>query len=101
MSACKAVMQPIALTVKHARNKYANHAMGELMLVHRCNDCSKLSINRIAADDQAGMVEHVFRISLSLDMAIMDDLELARIDPLEVDDEIMLFTQLYGVYSLR
>jgi hypothetical protein len=101
MSACKAVMQPIALTVKHTRNKYAGRITGELMLVHRCNDCSKLSINRIAADDQASMIEHVFRASLSLDAEILDDLKLARIDPLEVNDKIMLFTQLYGLYRLR
>lgn len=101
MSACKAVMQPIALTVKQTRNKYASHAMGELMLVHRCDDCSKLSINRIAADDQACMIEHVFHASLSLDVVVKDDLESAQIYPLAVDDEIMLYTQLYGVYSPR
>jgi hypothetical protein len=101
MSACKAVMQPIALTVKHTRNKYANRALGELMLVHRCNDCSKLSINRIAADDQAEMIEYVFRESLLLEVAIKEDLNLAQINPLEMDDENLLFTQLYGIYMQR
>src|SRR4030065_2106742 len=36
MSACKAIMQPIGLTVKQGRNKYGNYRSGELMLIHRC-----------------------------------------------------------------
>jgi len=97
MSACKAVMQPIALAVKRTRNRYASSAPGELMLVHRCNDCSKLSINRIAADDQAGVIVHIFHTSLSLDMLVRADLELAHINPLDMEDKAMLFTQLYGI----
>jgi hypothetical protein len=99
MSACRAVMQPIALTVKQTHNKYASRTVGELMLVHRCDDCNKLSINRIAADDQAAIIELIYRASFSLDLSIRWDLEQAYIHPLQVDDETMLFTQLYGIYS--
>lgn len=50
LSACKGSMRPIGLTFKRIRNKYGDGA-GELMLVHRCVECGKLSVNRVAADD--------------------------------------------------
>jgi hypothetical protein len=65
LSACKAPMQPVALTTKRGRNKYAR-GRGELMLVHRCMDCWGVSINRIAADDDAATLLEVFRASLKL-----------------------------------
>ncbi|MBG0788400.1 MAG: RNHCP domain-containing protein [Anaerolineaceae bacterium] len=53
LCACKGVMAPVGLTVKRSRDKYARGLQGELMLVHRCETCGGLSINRIAADDDA------------------------------------------------
>jgi ribosomal protein S26 len=53
LSACRAPMRPVGLTVKHGRNKYARGHDGELMLVHQCARCGALDINRIAADDDA------------------------------------------------
>ena len=97
MSACKGIMQPIALTVKYGRNKYACCSRGELMLVHRCGDCNKLTINRIAADDQAGMLEQIYRASLDLNAIMRNDLLRDQILPLDSTDESMLFTQLYGL----
>ena len=50
LAECKAEMKPIGLTLKQTRKKYGP-STGELMLVHVCQGCGKLSINRIAADD--------------------------------------------------
>jgi hypothetical protein len=97
MSACRGIMQPIALTVKHGRNKYACCSWGELMLVHHCGDCNKLTINRIAADDQTGMLERVYRTSLDLNAIMQNDLFRDQILPLDSTDESMLFNQLYGL----
>lgn len=52
-SNCRAAMEPVGLTLKPSRNKYAQERDGELMLVHRCTHCSKLVANRIAADDDS------------------------------------------------
>jgi hypothetical protein len=65
LSACKAPMKPIGLTMKKGRNKYRD-SRGELMLVHECTDCRTLSINRIAADDDSEMVMAVFQESFTL-----------------------------------
>ena len=51
LCACKALMAPVGITVKHSRDKYTHAVNGELMLAHRCKDCNTFSINRIAADD--------------------------------------------------
>ncbi len=96
MSACKAVMQPIGLTVKQTHDKYMTDKMGELMLIHHCRDCSKLSINRIAADDQTEMVAGVFRASLSVDESMLDYLNQAKIRLLQAGDENTVLSQLYG-----
>jgi hypothetical protein len=53
LSACKAPMKPIGLTMKKSRNKYQRERRGELMLIHECVECRTLSINRIAADDDS------------------------------------------------
>lgn len=98
MSACKAVMQPIGLTVKQGRGKYTTDLSGELMLIHRCSDCDKLSINRIAADDQAEIVTWVYRASLSLDEVTITHLNHARIRVLQAEDERTVYLQLYGCY---
>jgi hypothetical protein len=66
------------------------------MLIHRCSDCSKLSINRIAADDQAEMVTGVYRASLSVDESILEHLNRAKIRLLQEDDESVVLNQLYG-----
>ena len=51
LCACKGLMAPVGLTTKQSRDKYAMNGSGELMVVHRCTNCGKLSINRAAADD--------------------------------------------------
>jgi hypothetical protein len=65
LSACKAPMCPLGLTMKPGRNKYAPGG-GEMMLVHSCVDCGRLSINRIAADDDAQALLETFAISSTL-----------------------------------
>lgn len=96
MSACKAIMQPIGLTVKRRRNKYREEMFGELMLVHRCNDCGKLSINRLAADDQVDRLMELYQTSLSLDVSTSDMIETMGIHLLLADDVRLVVSQLCG-----
>ena len=99
LSACKAIMQPIGLTLKQTRNKYACCSIGELMLIHRCRDCGKLSINRIAADDQAELVTRISRASLNLDETTRQHLVDADNRPLVETDESIVVSQLYGLLN--
>jgi hypothetical protein len=95
LSACKAPMQPIALTSKRSRNKYSR-GRGELMLVHLCTDCSDISINRIAADDDADTLLEVFNDSCSLPNRALNLLLENEIDILPPEGLPVLQLQLFG-----
>ncbi len=64
LSACKAPMRPLGLAMKPGRNKYAPGG-GELMLVHLCMECGRLSLNRIAADDDPQALLEIFDAACS------------------------------------
>jgi hypothetical protein len=96
LSACKAPMQPVALTTKRSRNKYSR-GHGELMLVHLCTDCGDVSINRIAADDDADILLEVFNASLALPIRTRNLLLEAEIDILPSESLPQLQFQLFGV----
>jgi hypothetical protein len=63
LCACKGLMKPVGMTIKSSRDKYAINHRGELMLVHRCTNCNRLSINRVAADDDPMKLLAVFNNS--------------------------------------
>ncbi len=96
LSACKAPMKPIGLTLKRGRNKYQPEARGELMLIHECTGCGTLSINRIAADDDSETVMAVFRESLSLGHPIRSLCQQNGIVVLNAEHTKIVHTQLYG-----
>lgn len=94
LSACKGQMKPIGLTTKLSRNKYRLHGQGELMLVHECLDCGALSLNRIAADDDADTILAIFRESLGNE--VHRRYERYGIHMLCASDLDTLSKQLYG-----
>ena len=96
LSACKAPMQPIGLTMKRGRNKYQQDSRGELMLVHQCTGCKTLSINRIAADDDSGTVLGTFQESLQLGYPLQTLCQQYGILVLKAEDTKVVYTQLYG-----
>src|SRR5512138_1057286 len=96
LSACKAPMQPIGLTMKRGRNKYRLEARGELMLIHRCSACQILSINRIAADDDPETVMAVFQESFALDHHVRGLCQQYGIAILNAEHTEIVSTQLYG-----
>jgi len=101
MSACKALMRPIALTTKPSRNKYGE-GYGELMLVHLCTGCQCISINRIAADDEPDMLLDVFNTSFMLPARTRNLLVGEGIHILSPESAVPLGRQLFGsAYGLH
>jgi RNHCP domain-containing protein len=94
LSACKGQMKPIGLTRKLGRNKYRRESGSELMLIHQCIDCGDLSINRIAADDDAATILDVFQSSLEDRIYMLCD--GYGIEALQSTDAYDLHKQLYG-----
>jgi len=87
---CRGGMEPIGLTLKHE----GFGRVGELMLVHRCHGCGKLSINRIARDDPEDMLMQIFEQSLGL--AAAERARYARRDIDLLDEPTEIRRQLYG-----
>jgi len=96
LSACKAPMRPIGLTMKKGRNKYQRGSRGELMLIHKCVECQTLSINRIAADDDPETILAVFEASFALSQQAQAVCQQHGIVILKADDASMVQAQLYG-----
>ena len=98
LSACKAPMQPLALTTKRSRDKYS-HGRGELMLVHMCTNCEDISINRIAADDDTDTLLEVFNASLAIPARTHYLLQENEIAVLYLDSLPVLQLQLFGGHT--
>ena len=96
LAACKAPMRPVGLTLKHSRNKYARAVGGELMLVHLCTDCSRISINRIAADDVPEVIIEVFEDSMTESDRLWQQTLEDGIDLLGDESCDIVYRQLYG-----
>ena len=94
LSACRAPMRPVGLTVKRSGNRYGG--VGELMVIHRCEGCGTLSINRIAADDLNEVLLEIYRASARLDRRIRIGIRRSGIRLLGEGDRGMLERQLGG-----
>jgi hypothetical protein len=97
MSACKGRMRPIGLALKRVSKKYRDCTSGELMLIHQCEECGKLSINRIAADDFADRLFETYLGYNQLDAPIHQKLQAADILALQTADRAVVYTRLFGV----
>jgi hypothetical protein len=93
MADCRGGMQPIALTFKH--EGYGRH--GEIMLVHLCKSCEKVSINRIAGDDYEPEILHIFEGSSAMDNEVVRTFQQQGIEILTQEDRDEVQRQLFGV----
>jgi hypothetical protein len=91
-SNCHGGMEPIGLTFKH--EGYGK--VGEIMLIHLCSLCQKISINRIARDDPEHKVLKIFEESFSLGDSTKRRLDKHDIYLLSSADTRELSVQLFG-----
>jgi hypothetical protein len=96
LAGCRAAMQPVGLTTKHSRNKYAGERDGELMLIHRCTVCAKLVINRIAADDSASDILALLAASSAIGDDSRAELERMGVSALGAADGDLVRRRLFG-----
>jgi hypothetical protein len=88
-------MRPVALTLKKTAKRYSAENKGEIMLVHQCEGCGKISINRIAADDSTEVLMDVFDRSsrMSLHEFLFEQEDIHVLTP---NDRPVLRAQLTG-----
>lgn len=96
LSACKALMQPVGLALKKTRKKYGLAAQGELMLVHQCSECGKVSANRIAADDDPQLIFRLYANSLHISRQQADEFARAGVQLLDAQHKLLVCAQLFG-----
>ncbi len=97
LSSCSTGMKPLALTLKKAGvDKYGKELKGEIMIVHECPKCNKVSINRIAADDNTDELMNLFEESLKIDDSLRNKLKLMGINVVNEEDREEIRTQIFG-----
>ena len=97
LCACKATMVPVGLTLKKSRDKYALNRQGELMLVHCCQACGDLSINRVAADDDPLKILAIIQHQPPDADQLLKACQEQGISLLSSTDRAMLRSRLYGI----
>lgn len=95
LSACKAEMRPVGLSLKKTNKKYGQQ-QGELMIIHLCAECGSISINRTAADDDAETILDIFARSRQLDPQIKARILQSGIQLLAASDYDLVRARLYG-----
>lgn len=96
LSACKGKMRPVGLTLKKTNKKYGDAKQGELMLIHLCSECYKVSINRIAADDLASNLYEIFASSQHLDATDLQYLQDNQVEMLAMNEDWLVRARLFG-----
>ncbi len=91
---CHGGMRPIGLTFKHE----GAGKQGEIMLVHECDRCGIISINRIAGDDDNEKILSIYEDSLT-SRDLRSKLEKQDIRMLTIKDRAEIHTQLFGKYN--
>lgn len=89
---CNGGMEPIGLTFKHE----GQYRIGEIMLIHLCSVCQKISINRIARDDPEHKIMEIFSESFDLNEGIrlrLNEQDIYLLTEIERED---LSVQLFG-----
>ena len=94
---CGSRMKPIGLTFKkEGVDRYGQERQGELMLIHECFGCGKISINRIAADDDSEVIVEILNKSKELSLEKIAELEKNDIKVLTKKEKSEVIIQLFG-----
>jgi len=92
-------MKPIGLTFKNIKtNVFTERTSGELMVIHQCLRCKKISCNRIAGDDNTVAIISLLDEADNLDIETKNELRNKRINLLSNEDKNQVNTSLFGYF---
>lgn len=92
LAQCHGGMRPVGLTFKHE----GMGRVGEVMVIHLCSLCGKISINRLARDDSNDEVMALFGLGLGMDNALRARCVKQDVYVLTAEDEGEVKSQLFG-----
>lgn len=99
-SECGGDMKPVGLTFKQEGiDKWGKLKQGELMLIHLCRNCGKISINRVAADDNPRAILKIWKNSKSPASNLVGQLAKNGIKILGEKEKKEILSQLFGKNS--
>ena len=91
-------MQPIALAFKNYEvNPFTGRGSGELMVIHQCLSCDKLSFNRIAGDDSEYQILSILNESLNLNKTLTSQLRNQGLELITTSNKEEALISLFGV----
>ena len=70
------------------------------MLIHFCEECSQVSVNRVAADDFAEDLLAVFENTALLTLQVRESLKAAHVEWLEQTKMDLVRLRLFGIGQL-
>jgi hypothetical protein len=89
-------MRPVGLALKATHKKYGRLAGGELMLAHLCVECNKVSLNRMAADDDIEKAWGIYTSSCEANRHAIDWPAESEVTLLGHEAQRLVRAQLYG-----
>jgi hypothetical protein len=91
-------MQPIATAFKNYEiNPFTNRGSGELMIVHQCLSCDKISPNRIAGDDNEYQTLSILEDSFNLDSSLITKIKNLGINIITPENKEDALISLFGI----
>lgn len=91
-------MQPIALAFKNYKvNLFTGKGNGEVMIIHQCLNCGKISPNRIAGDDNEYQVISILNESINLNQNMANLLKNLRLEPITALNKEEALISLFGI----
>jgi len=92
-------MKPIGLTLKHiVYNPFTSRKSGELMIVHLCLNCGKISANRIAGDDNTQSIIDLINEPIVLNTKTLNSFSNLGIILLTHQDREQVMACLFGYH---
>lgn len=91
-------MKPIAIAFKNYEvNPFTGRGNGELMIIHECVSCGRISPNRIAGDDNEYQVLSILDDSFNLDTNFMSKIRNLRINIITSENKEDVLISLFGI----
>lgn len=91
-------MQPIAIALKNYKiNPFTGRGNGELMIIHQCLNCSRISPNRIAGDDNEYQILSILKESINLNENIAIQLKNLGLELITALNKEEALISLFGI----
>ncbi len=95
-------MQPIAIAFKNYKvNPFTSRGNGELMVIHQCLNCGRVSPNRIAGDDSEYQILSILKESINLNENIAIQLKNLGLELITTINKEEALISLFGINYLR